>query len=84
VLLAVIQINKNPRFINSRGALKLLNADLDSYKDITDPATTFPLTGTTAENKTAASKRLAAILSKMIEDFTLGRGQQDTTKCRNR
>jgi hypothetical protein len=71
VLLAVIQINKNPRFINSRGALKLLNADLDSYKDITDPATTFPLTGTTAENKTAASKRLAAILSKMIEDFTL-------------
>lgn len=69
--MAVVQINKNPRYTNARGAFKLLNDDLESYKNIADAVTTFPLTGTAPQQKTAANRRLAAILSKMIEDFAL-------------
>jgi hypothetical protein len=71
VLSAVVQINKNPKYTNARGAFKILNDDLESYKNIPDPAAKFPLTGSDAKKKTAANKRLAAILSKMIEDFEL-------------
>jgi hypothetical protein len=49
----------------------ILNDDLESYKNIPDPATKFPLTGSNAQQKIVANKRLAAILSKMIEDFVL-------------
>lgn len=69
--MAVVQINKNPKYTNARGAFKLLNDDLKSYKNIADAAATFPLTGTASQQKTAANRRLAAILSKMIEDFAL-------------
>jgi hypothetical protein len=49
----------------------ILNDDLESYKNIPDPATKLPLTGSNAQQKIVANKRLAAILSKMIEDFAL-------------
>lgn len=69
VLSAIVQIQQNPKYTNASGAFKILNDDLESYKNIPDPAAAFPPTGSKAQQKIMANKRLAAILSKMIEDL---------------
>jgi len=71
VLSAVLQIQKLPKYTSARVAFKILNDDLESYKNISDAAAAFPLTGDNARQRILAGRRLAAILSKMIEDFAL-------------
>lgn len=86
ILSAMVQIQANPN-TNARDAFKILNDDLESYKNISDAAATFPLTGSKAQQKTAAHEPSCCHTVKddrglCSHGYTRHQGEQETTEGR--